>query len=140
MRKARGSGVIRRLAVRLLAIGIVATVTAGTTGCLKKIILDGQISSTRKASAALNSTSDWEIARAAGYAGIAQFEGMRYLAPDNDDALFLLTRTWTTVAFGFIEDEMEQVEDAKGSSDPEYDFQKRRAAAAYERAVWYGKQ
>ena len=81
-----------------------------------------------------------EIARAAGYAGIAQFEGMRYLAPDNDDALFMLTRTWTSVAFGFIEDEMEEVEDKKGSSDPDYDFQKRRAAAAYERAVWYGKQ
>jgi len=110
-------------------------------GCdVKKVLLNGQIEATRKASNAINSTSDWEIAQGAAYAGIAQIEGLRYLAPDNEDALYMLTRTWTSVGFGFIEDKMEDVEDAQGTMSPDYDFQKRRAIAAYTRAVWYGKQ
>jgi hypothetical protein len=139
MRKARW-GAVGRIGKRLAALGIVMGVAAGTSGCLKKLLLDGQISATRKASVAINSTGDWDIAEGAAYAGIAQLEGLRYLAPDNDDALFMLTRTWTSVGFGFIEDHMEQAEDDQGTSSPEYDFQKRRGIAAYERAVWYGKQ
>jgi hypothetical protein len=123
------------------AFAVVLLAACLSFGCdIKKTLLNGQIEATRKASNAINSTSDWEIAQSAAYAGIAQIEGLRYLAPDNEDALYLLTRTWTSVGFGFIEDKMEEVEDSQGEMSPEYDFQKRRAIAAYSRAVWYGKQ
>jgi hypothetical protein len=128
-------GVFTRLAMVLVVLAAIAS-----SGCLKQIILNGQISGTRTASNALNSVGDYEIAETAAYAGIAQIEGLRYLAPDNDDALYMLTRTWTSVGFGFIEDKMEQIEDTKGDMSPEYDYQKRRAIAAYQRAVFYGKQ
>ena len=39
---------------------------------------------------------------------------MHYLAKDNDDALFMLTKTWGGATFGFIEDLMEQAEDTEG--------------------------
>jgi tetratricopeptide (TPR) repeat protein len=109
------------------------------TGCLKQIILDGQIASTRKASAALNTVGDFEVAQAAAQAGIATIEGLRYLAPENEDALFMLTRSWAGLSFGFAEDAMERAEDADGTG-PDWDYHKRRAEAGYDRAIWYGMQ
>jgi hypothetical protein len=110
----------------------------GSTGCIKKILLNGQIESTRKASAALNSVSDYEVARGAAFAGIAQFEGMHYLAPDNKDAMFLLLRSWGATSFGFIEDEMEQAEDLHGEDSELAVYHRARAVTAYARAVHYG--
>lgn len=107
------------------------------TGCLKQIILDGQIASTRKASAALNTVGDYEVAQSAAQAGIATIEGLRYLAPENEDALFMLTRAWAGLSFGFTEDAMERAEDADGTG-PDWDYHKRRAEAGYDRAIWYG--
>src|SRR6185369_11657743 len=90
-------------------------------------------------SAAVNTIQDYEIAEKIAMAGLGQIEGMRYLAPDNEDALFMLTRSWASVALGFIEDTMERTEDEEGTG-PNWDYHKRRAEAAYDRAVWYGIQ
>lgn len=111
----------------------------GTSGCLKQILLEGQIASTRKASVAVNTLGDYEIAEKVASAGIGQLEGYRFLAPENDDALFLLTRSWTSLSFGFAEDAMERAEDANGTG-PDWDYHKRRAEAGYERAIFYGLQ
>src|SRR5580698_10462290 len=78
------------------ALALVGALGLGSTGCLKEIILNGQIEGTRKASAAVDRISGYEVARTAAYAGVTQFEGMHYLAPDNEDALFMLTKTWTS--------------------------------------------
>jgi len=139
-RKSPGVGLLSRWTKKVAATGLVAALGLGSTGCLAKLILNGQIASTRRASVALNTVPDFDIAQTAAFAGLSTLEGLRYLAPENDNALFSLTRSWTSVAAGFIEDKMEEVEDAEGSTSPEYDFQKRRAIAAYERAIWYGSQ
>jgi len=120
------------LAALIAALGI------GSTGCIKQMILDGQIESTRKASTAVDTLQDFEVANTVAFAGIAQFEGMHYLAPDNKDALFMLTKSWAGAAFGFIEDEMEQAEDIGGIDSPMYLYQQSRAKVAYERAIFYG--
>ena len=60
------------------------------------------------------------------------------LAPDNTDALFMLTKGWVGYGFGFIEDEMEAAEDA--GDDDLADYQRKRARMAYDRAVFYGLQ
>lgn len=134
------SRVSKPLASRAAALGLVAGLVTTQAGCLSKLILNGTISSTRKGSVALNTVPDFDIAQSAAFAGIAQLEGYRFLAPENENALFMLTRSWTSVAAGFIEDKMETVEDAEGSTSAEYDYQKRRAVSAYERAIWYGAQ
>src|SRR5258708_30660296 len=127
MGKARGRGLLG-VGFSRFTLLCVTDAAIASTGCdIKKVRLNGQIEAARKASNAINSTSDWDIAQSAAYAGIAQIEGLRYLAPDNQDALYHLTRTWTSVGFGFIEDKMEDVEDSSGEMSPEYDFQKRRA-------------
>lgn len=142
--RTRGAGFLSRVSklfsTRAAAVGLMAAVAATQSGCLSKLILNGTISSTRKGSAALNTVPDFDIAQSAAFAGLAQLEGYHYLAPDNDNALFLLTRSWTSVAAGFIEDKMETVEDEEGSTSGDYDYQKRRAINAYERAIFYGSQ
>lgn len=107
-----------------------------SSGCLKKILTDGQIRSTRIGSVGAQTLHDFEIARDVAYAGLGQFEGMHYLAPNNEDALFLLTRSWAGVGYGFIEDDYEaalEMDDAVMS-----EYHRKRARAAYDRARFYG--
>lgn len=123
---------------RLFATILAASLGLGTSGCIKEALLNGQIEGTRKASAGVDTLSDYEVANSIAFAGLGQFEGMHYLAPENEDALFLLTKSWTGVAFGFIEDVKEQAEDAEGADSPLATYQKARAKAAYDRAIHYG--
>src|SRR5207248_1903037 len=69
---------------------------------------------------------------------IVQFEGMHHLAPDNEDALYLLTQSWVGYGYAFAEDDMEAAMDA--GKDDLVQYHKERALAAYERAVGYGLQ
>jgi hypothetical protein len=131
---------MHRLARRNPGLIVAALVALMTSGCIKDILADGQIASTREASAAVNTFSDWDVALRASNAGLAQFEGMHYLRPGNEDALFLLTRSWAAVGFGFIEDEMEQAEDQFGADSELAAYHKARAIAAYSRAIYYGSK
>jgi tetratricopeptide (TPR) repeat protein len=121
-----------------LALALAGAVSLGTTGCIKQMILDGQIAGTRQGSAAIDTVGDYEVANTAAYAGLAQFEGMHYLAPDNEDALFMLTKGWTGATFGFTEDLMEQAEDQDGLDSPMFVYQQSRTIAGYDRAIYYG--
>jgi hypothetical protein len=111
-------------------------VFAMSTGCIKSMILNGQIKGTRDGSVGVDTLSDYEIARGIAFAGLGQFEGMHRLAPENEDALFLLTKGWTATGFGFIEDDYEMAVDA--DDDAKADYHKARARAAYDRAIQYG--
>jgi tetratricopeptide (TPR) repeat protein len=122
----------RGMMAALLAAGL----SVMSTGCLKKILTDGQIKSTRTGSQGAQTLHDYEIARSVAYAGLAQFEGMHYLAPDNPNALFLLTRSWAGVGFGFIEDDYEVAYEKEDEVMAEYHLQ--RARAAHARARFYG--
>jgi len=131
---------MRRLLDKLAPVALVGLLGMGNTGCIKKMLLDGQIESTRKGGTAFNTISDWEVARRAASAGIAQFEGMHYLAPYNENALLMLTRSWSGLGFGFIEDEMQQAQDKYGEGSEMVQYHKKRAVAAYSRALFYGQK
>jgi len=120
------------------AVALAGALGLSSMGCMKAMILNGQIVGTRKASTAVDGFSDYEVAQTAAFAGVTQFEGMHYLAPDNEDALFMLTKSWTSSTFAFIEDAMEQAEDAEGETSAAYEYQKGRAVAGYDRAIHYG--
>jgi tetratricopeptide (TPR) repeat protein len=121
---------------RLLTLALSGLLGLGSTGCIKSMLVNGQIASTRKASGALNTVGDYELARSAASAGLAQFEGMHNLAPDNEDALFLLTRSWVSYGYAFAEDDYEAASDA--GDDDLAEYHKKRARLAYDRAVFYG--
>jgi hypothetical protein len=124
--------------MRLAPLAAFAALSLAQTGCIKQMLLDGQIEATRKAADAVDTVGDYEVAQSAAFAGIAQFEGMHYLAKDNDDALFMLTKSWGGATFGFIEDLMEQAEDSEGTDSPYFLYEQARARAGYERAFHYG--
>ncbi len=107
-----------------------------TTGCIETMLTNGEIASTRKAAASFDTLGDYELAKVSTQAGLAQFEGMHRIAPDNADALFLLVQGWGGYAWGFVEDEMEDAELKGDEATAEY--HKKRAKMAYDRAVYYG--
>jgi hypothetical protein len=121
---------------RALVFAAAVVLSFTTSGCIKKMLTDGQIEATRRASGAFDSLGDFELARNAAQAGLVQFEGMHGLAPDNEDALYLLAKGWVGYAYGFVEDEVEIAEDM-GDEDLA-DYHRRRAKMAYDRAVFYG--
>lgn len=116
------------------ALSLLVVVLA--SGCLDRLLLDGTLESTRKAAKAFDTLSDLEVAKEGAGSSIVQVEGMQALAPDNQDALFLLTQSWTGYASAFIEDSWEQAVD-KGDDEGEA-AQALRARNAYERAVKFG--
>lgn len=123
---------------RAFVLALAGALSLGSLGCIKQMLLDGQIESTRKASAALDTVGDYEVANGAAFAGIAQFEGMHYLAPDNENALFMLLKAWTGATFGFIEDRMEEAEDVEGLDSPMYLYHQARTRQGYDRAIHWG--
>ena len=110
----------------------------GATGCIKKTLTDGQIEGTRQAASSTDTVGEYEMARTATHAGLAQFEGMHALDPDNVNALFLLTRTWAAYSFAFIQDDLQVAHDAGDEETTAY--HRKRARNAYDRAVFYGLQ
>ena len=119
-------------------LALTGALSAGSSGCIKTMLLEGQIESTRLASTAIDTLHDFEVAQTVAFSGLAQFEGMHYLAPDNEDALFMLTKGWAASTFGFIEDQMEHAEDTEGLDSPGYLYHQARARAGYDRAIYFG--
>jgi hypothetical protein len=113
-----------------------AMLALGSSGCLKKLLIDGQIKGTRQGSEAVSTLQDYEIARSVTQASLGQLEGLYGLAPDNPDGLFLLTKAWSGTAAGFFEDEYEIALDKKDDDLAEYNLLRTRAGHA--RARYYG--
>lgn len=105
-------------------------------GCVSSMLTNGQIRATRRASTVFGTIGDYEVARGAVFGGLVQMEGMHRLAPDNEDALYMLTQAWVGYGFAFAEDDMDVAIDA--GNDALADYHKERAKMAYERAVGYG--
>jgi hypothetical protein len=120
----------------LAMFGLAAALSFGSSGCIMKILTDGQIQATRQASVAFDTIGDVELARGAAEASFGQFEGMHALAPYNSDALYLLMKTWAGYGAGFVMDEVERAQDAGNDAMEEY--QRKRARMAFDRAVFYG--
>ena len=107
-----------------------------STGCIETILTNGEIASTREAAKSFDTLGDYELAKVSTQAGLAQFEGMHKIAPDNEDALFMLVQGWGGYAWGFVEDEMEEAQ--LEGRDAAAEYHKKRAKMAYDRAIFYG--
>jgi hypothetical protein len=132
----RGPGPVGLARAAVFALG--ATLSFGSSGCIMKILTDGQIQATRQASVSFDTVGDVDLARSAAEASFGQFEGMHALAPYNTDALYLLMKTWAGYGAGFVVDEIERAQD-KGDDAME-EYQRKRARMAFDRAVFYGLQ
>jgi hypothetical protein len=124
--------------MRMPSFALVAALalSASTTGCIQKTLINGQAAATRKASVVANTLGDPEVARVASMNSLVQSEGVHYLAPDNEDTLYMLARGWASYAFAFCEDDYEVAKE-KGDQD-KADYAKRRVRMAYDRSLKYG--
>src|SRR5260221_10631319 len=122
----------------LLTAALMIGLAAGSTGCIKKTLLNGQIEATRLGAGASDTIGDYELARGASQAALLQFEGMHRLAPDNTDALYLLTRGWGGYGYAFAEDDY--VAATLAGDEPLADYHKKRTRLAYGRAGAHGLQ
>jgi len=120
----------------LLTTALMLALAVLSTGCIKKSLLNGQIEATRLGAGAADTIGDDELARGASQAALLQFEGMHRLAPDNTDALYLLTRGWGGYGYAFAEDDYIAATYAGDEALAEY--HKRRTKLAYDRAIAYG--
>jgi hypothetical protein len=121
---------------KLLTTLMVGALALGNSGCIKSMLLNGQIASTRIGSGAADTIGDYDLARAAASAGMLQFEGMHRLAPDNEDALFMLMRGWAGYGYAFAMDDFEAATLAEDDNAAEY--HKKRAKLAFDRSILYG--
>ena len=121
---------------RLLAVALPAALALGNAGCVKGMMADGQIKATREAAPAVDTIGDYDVARAAAQAGLAQFEGMHRLRPENTDALLMLLKGWAGYGFAFAEDDYEDA--SLREHEEEAEVHKARAKHAYDRAIGYG--
>jgi hypothetical protein len=125
---------LRSLALWTLAAGL----SLGSSGCITKILTDGQIASTRRAAVSFDTVGDFNLARAASEASFGNFEGLHALAPYNTDGLYLLTKAYAGYASAFLMDDVEKAQDA----DDEAAEMRARKRALYflDRAVYFGLQ
>jgi|GEM_PF-427554 len=121
---------------KVLQALLVGALALGNTGCIKKMILNSTIASTRVGSGASDTIGDYELARSAASAGLLQFEGMHRLNPDNEDALFLLMRGWAGYGYAFPMDDFEAANLAGDEDNAEYHA--KRAKLAFDRSIAYG--
>jgi hypothetical protein len=120
----------------VLEMFLAATLAFGSSGCVKKMLLNGQIEATREGSGAADTIGDFEIARGAAAAGVLQFEGLHRLAPDNGNGLFLLLRGWAGWGYAFAQDDYEIA--SLAGDDALAEYHKKRTKLAYDRAISYG--
>lgn len=121
---------------KLLSAILCSALALGQTGCIKTMLINGQIESTRTGAGAADTIGDYELARAATSAGLLQFEGMHRLAPDNKNALFLLVKGWAGYGYAFPNDDFDAAR--LEGKDEQADYHRHRSLLAYDRAVGYG--
>ncbi|MBK7863154.1 MAG: hypothetical protein IPJ65_31995 [Archangiaceae bacterium] len=122
----------------MLRHSLLALALLGTGCSLDRVLLDGQLAATRKASSSFDTLADLEVAKIGAGSSLVQLEGMHVLAPDQQDALFLLLNGYTGYASAFVEDEWEQAYD-RGDDDAEAAAAE-RAKQNYDRALSYGTE
>lgn len=119
-----------------LQLALATAVIGLAAGGCRQMMVDRQVQSVRTAAPAFQTVGDFEVARVMAYSSLGNYEGQHRLAPNNADALFLLTRGWASAGFSFIEDDWESALDA--GDDEAAEENRTRARGAYARAVFYG--
>jgi hypothetical protein len=125
-----------KLLTSLAPVFLTGALALGNVGCVKRMILNSTIASTRIGAGASDTIGDYELARSAASAAMMQFEGMHRLAPDNEDALFLLMRGWSGYGYAFAMDDYEAA--VLAEDDAAADYHQKRAKLALDRGISYG--
>ena len=99
-----------RLARVLVTVATTLSIGAGTSGCLRGLLIDARIAEARASAEALETIADVDVARAGTESQLAELEGLYRLSPQDDDILFALVRAWTVYGSLFLQDARESAE------------------------------
>src|SRR5262245_425821 len=95
------------IATRTLLIPFVFAIS----GCnLAKVAARSSAAVARQAAPAIEQYWDYELAGAAMPSNIMQLEAMVHVAPENDTLLLQLARVYVGYAYGWVEDEADELE------------------------------
>ncbi len=103
---------------------------------MAKLAVSTQADVMEQAYPVIEAKTDYHFARMSAPANLAQIEGMLAIDPDNQTLLLLATKGFTSYAYGFVEDEMEE---AEANGDLEHaDEARERARQMYLKAKRFG--
>ncbi len=114
---------------------LAALLSLTTTGCIRKVLIDGNVKGTRDGSDAVNTLHDYEVARSVARSGLGTLEGLYRLAPYNEDAMLMLAKGWGGATYAFTQDEYEESEMAKDDVGAAYN--RDRTIAGFRRARFF---
>jgi hypothetical protein len=104
----------------------------------RPMIFDDSLEWAREGGAAIQTIHDYDVAKDTAYGSMGTLEGLHKLVPDNEDGLLLLTKSWSGIAFGFMDDEREEAVEKKDEQLAAY--HEARARAGFKRAKFYGEE
>jgi hypothetical protein len=134
----------------LLGALLAGVVSLATSGCVREyvyiqtgvfpepMLFEDALSWTREGASVVNTMHDFESAKETAYGSMGQLEGLHKLVPDNPDGLLLLTKSWSGIAFAFMDDEREEALDKKDEQMAAY--HEARARGGFKRARFYGEE
>jgi len=134
----------------LFSAMLAAAVSFATSGCVQEyayiqtgifpepMLYEDAMRWTREGSSVINTMHDFEAARETAYGSMGTIEGLHKLVPDDPDGLLLLEKSWSGIAFAFMDDEREEALDKKDEELATY--HEARARAAFKRARFYGEE
>lgn len=119
----------------------VCAACAACKGGLKRMAVDQTASVLKSALPAFEREWDYELAESAFPASIKTVEGFLVSAPDNQDLLLMLARSYTAYASVVVEDRLERARAAtEDFESPQIQLQRLRAREMYLRGHRYGLQ
>lgn len=123
----------------LIAVLALLASTSVLAGCdLTKLTAQSSARLFHRASVAFEEQQDYELAGQAAPAFILQLEGILRVVPEDEELLFTASKSWTAYAFGFIEDDMQALEE-RGELDGA-ERQRARARRMYLRGRDLGRR
>lgn len=134
----------------LLSALLAGVVSFGASSCAERYVMiqtgvfpkpmlyEDSLEWTRQASGAIQTMHDYDTAKETAYGSMGMLEGLHKLVPDNEDGLLLLEKSWSGIAFGFMDDEREEALEKK--DDQLAAYHEARARAGFKRAKFFGEE
>ena len=96
----------------LLIVCIVMTpIVTGCSGTMRAVAANQTVDIMVAGKPSVDRETDLGLARAGAESNLALMAGLRETVPDNEDLLLLMAEGYGGYAFGFVEDDLDQLED-----------------------------
>ncbi|MBD90970.1 MAG: hypothetical protein CL940_11575 [Deltaproteobacteria bacterium] len=117
--------------VLLIVCLLMTPIVTGCSGTMRAVAANGTVDIMVAGKPSVDRETDIGLARVGAESNLALMAGLRETVPDNEDLLLLMAEGYGGYAFGFVEDDLDQLED----TDDLYDETLERAYGIYGKGV-----